>query len=172
MESPEFGPRRAVVRLYQAYFGRLPDLEGFDFWSMRIASGQGSLEEVSQFFASGPEFQATYGDLSDAQFVNLVYSNVLGRNPDEAGRAFWSEQLAAGLDRGRLMTLFSESPEFIGTSRAHVDVVVTYRGLLNRLPDGEGYNFWTGRIADDPNALGTLIRLFFTSPEYADRITP
>ena len=70
------------------------------------------------------------------------------------------------------MTLFSESPEFIGVSRAHVDVVVTYRGLLNRLPDSDGYSFWRDRIASDPDALGTLIRLFFTSPEYAERITP
>ena len=70
------------------------------------------------------------------------------------------------------MTLFSESPEFIRISQAHVDVVVTYRGLLNRLPDDEGYDFWTDRISSDSNALGTLIRLFYTSPEYAARITP
>ncbi len=172
MRSPEFSPRRSVVRLYQAYFRRLPDPAGFDFWSQRLASGQGNLEEVSQFFASGDEFNATYGSLTNAEFVDLVYQNVLGRPGEASGRAYWIGQLDAGLNRGRLMTLFSESPEFIGTSGPSVDVVVTYRGLLDRLPDDEGFAFWRNQIANDPNALSTLVQQFLGSEEYGERVTP
>ena len=172
MRSPEFAPRRSIVRLYKAYFDRNPDLPGFDFWAARLASGQGTLEEVSQFFASSPEFQSTYGSLNDADFVRLVYRNVLGRDPDAGGFAFWTAQLAAGLDRGTMMTNFSESPEYVAATSAHVDVVVTYRGMLDRAPDPGGYTFWTGAISGDPNALATLVRGFYLSQEYSERVVP
>ena len=54
------------------------------------------MNEVSDFFARSPEFIARYGALDNAEFVSLVYQNVLGRNPDAAGFAFWTRQLQAG----------------------------------------------------------------------------
>jgi hypothetical protein len=171
MRSPEFSPRRGVARLYFAYFNRQPDKGGFDFWTRQIAIGARSLESASQFFSQSPEFQQTYGSLSDAEFVVLVYNNVLARRPDTNGFRFWLAELEAGLNRGRLMTLFSESPENIGLSRAAVDVTVTYDGMLQREADVGGFVFWRDRIAGDDNALNTLIRQFYFSPEYAERVT-
>ncbi len=171
MRSPEFSPRRSVARLYFAYFNRQPDKSGFDFWTRQIATGAGTLESASQSFALSPEFARTYGSLTDAEFVVLVYNNVLGRRPDQAGFVFWLDQLNRGLQRGRLMTLFSESPENIELSRAAVDVTVTYDGMLQREADASGFLFWRDQIAGDPNSLTTLIRQFYFSPEYAGRIT-
>lgn len=171
MRSPEFSPRRGVARLYFAYFNRQPDKGGFDFWTRQISSGAASLESASQAFALSPEFQQTYGSLSDAEFVVLVYNNVLARRPDTGGFRFWLAQLEAGLNRGRLMTLFSESPENIALSRVAVDVTVTYDGMLQREPDTTGFIFWRDQIAGDVNALTTLIRQFYFSLEYAERVT-
>ncbi len=171
MRSPEFSPRRGVARLYFAYFNRQPDKGGFDFWTRQISSGAGSLENASQFFARSAEFQQTYGDLSDGEFVVLVYNNVLARRPDTDGYRFWLSQLGAGMARGRLMTLFSESPENIALSRAAVDVTVTYDGMLQREADPGGFIFWRDQIAGDVNALPSLIRQFYFSQEYADRVT-
>ena len=70
------------------------------------------------------------------------------------------------------MTQFSESPEYVVQTRARVDVIVTYAGMLDRRPDQAGYDFWVGRVGNDPNSLATLITGFYTSPEYADRVTP
>jgi len=50
--------------------------------------GQGtSLDEISDAFASSPEFQQTYGSLNNAEFVTLVYRNVLGRDPEPGGES-------------------------------------------------------------------------------------
>ncbi len=97
MRSPEFSPRRGVARLYFAYFNRQPDKGGFDFWTRQISSGAGSLESASQSFALSAEFQRTYGSLSNAEFIVLVYNNVLARRPDTGGFGFWLAELDKGM---------------------------------------------------------------------------
>ena len=64
-------------------------------------------------FAASAEFRDRYGSLDDTAFVRLVYANVLGREPDGGGLAYWSGLLAAGVDRGTVMVGFSESAEFV-----------------------------------------------------------
>ncbi len=101
-----------IGRLYQAYFRRAPDSSGFGFWQGQRAAGA-PIESVSTNFAASAEFVNTYGSLSNANFVSLVYANVLARTPDSGGSSYWQGRLAQGLDRGALMVGFSESPEFI-----------------------------------------------------------
>ncbi|MGI9597221.1 MAG: DUF4214 domain-containing protein, partial [Acidimicrobiales bacterium] len=100
-----------IVRLYQAYFLRNPDQGGFLFWRRQLLNGT-QLAEISDFFAGSAEFVGRYGNLSEGQFVNQIYGNVLGRQADPGGEAYWLGQLAAGATRGQVMLAFSESNEF------------------------------------------------------------
>jgi len=106
--SPEFGERIApLARLYFAYFLRIPDYDGLMYWIDVYANGA-RLLDISEFFASCAEFAATYGGLNNADFVPLIYNNVLGREPDAGGFAFWTGQLDRGLmTRGEVMLNFS-----------------------------------------------------------------
>ncbi|MEZ5229386.1 MAG: DUF4214 domain-containing protein [Acidimicrobiales bacterium] len=97
--------------MYRAYFERDPDLTGFCYRAGQIETL--GVDAVSTEFARSDEFTATYGALTDTQFVDLVYENVLGRLPDGAGTAYWLGQLGAGVERGRVMTAFSESAEYL-----------------------------------------------------------
>ena len=102
-----------ATRLYVAYFLRPPDVGGLRFWIGRLDGGM-SLFAVSQFFSQSQEFRDRYGTLSDPEFVDLVYRNVLGRPPEPNGRAFWAGELSSGRrTRGSVMVGFSESPEFV-----------------------------------------------------------
>ncbi len=147
-----------ATRLYSAYFLRDPDLAGLRFWIDRLEGG-GSLQDVSQFFAESPEFEDRYGELTDAEFIELVYQNVLDRSPDATGRAFWLAQLRSGaIDRGGVMIGFSESPEYVEQTETtppvparsfndgtHVEVAGTWRNLSN----AEGC-YWA-RTAEEPD---------------------
>lgn len=102
-----------VFRLYVAYFSRVPDQGGFDYWLNQVDSGQMTMREISAFFADSPEFRNTYGPISNYQFTNLVYQNVLCRTPDNAGYGFWLNNLDLGaMNRGEVMLFFSDSTEF------------------------------------------------------------
>ncbi len=114
--SPATGTTEAKIdRLYQAFFLRPADTEGLGYWSGQAQNGV-SLEAIASAFAQSSEFQTRYGSLSNQQFVELVYSNVLGRTPDTEGLNYWIGLLNGGLDRGTAMVGFSESVEFIKTT--------------------------------------------------------
>ncbi|MCP5030313.1 MAG: DUF4214 domain-containing protein [Actinomycetia bacterium] len=160
-----------ISRLYQAYFLRSPDPEGFTFWRDQRAAGV-DLTVVSNAFASSAEFVANYGSLDDGQFVDLVYLNVLNRAADGAGRSYWLGVLAGGTSRGQVMIGFSDSAEFIartGTSpvqsTAEAEVYRLYVASFLRLPDQAGYDYWVGqRVAGV--SLEAIASAFATSAEF------
>ena len=122
-ESPEYidetgtsaaspGAAHQIWRLYRAYLGRNADQQGFDFWYAEQFNGR-SLDSISDAFAASPEFVDKYGALTNEDFIDLIYRDVLGRPPEASGRAFWIAQLDNGRTRGSTMVAFSESPEYI-----------------------------------------------------------
>ena len=123
----------SITRLYSAYFLRSPDAEGWQFWVDAFSSGVHNMDSMSSFFAESPEFDALYGSLTDYEFVDLVYANVLGRSPEDGGRRYWGSALASGeLTRGRMMINFSESEEYVALTGTSVPL----SGYFNWYPPG------------------------------------
>ena len=167
--SEEFGGRIApIVRLYFAYFLRIPDYAGLMSWINAYNSG-GSLGAISDSFAGSEEFQQRYGSLSNEAFVNLVYQNVLGRAPEPGGYAHWVGELNSGRrTRGQVMLEFSESAEYEANSSNEVFVTMMYVGMLRRSPEEEGFSYWVNYL-DSGNSGLAFIDGFLNSQEYADR---
>lgn len=108
------GPQaRAAYLLYGGAFDRTPDEGGFLFWTNALQGGL-SVERAAAYFVSSPEFVQLYGTrLTDAEFVELLYQNVLGRSGDPQGEAFWNQYLATGQgDRADVLANFTQLPEF------------------------------------------------------------
>ena len=170
MLSPEFGGFMApLVRLYSAFFLRIPDYNGLVFWYDRLRLGD-TLWDTAEFFANSAEFQAMYGSLTNEEFVTLVYANVLNRAPEAGGFAFWTGELNDGTrDRGECMVGFSESPEYVGNTVNGVYISMAYTGLLLRAPTQLEYDTWL--LALDGGTPGlTLIDDILNSAEYAARL--
>ncbi|MBM1312317.1 DUF4214 domain-containing protein [Sulfitobacter mediterraneus] len=102
LSAAEFG---AIVELYIAYFNRAPDALGLFYWGTRYAEGH-PLSEMANDFFNQDETRATYASVLDdnfqldvtdptkvGDFVNEVYSNVLGRTPDQPGYEYWTDEL-------------------------------------------------------------------------------
>ena len=102
--------REPIIRLYNAFFDRQPDLAGLNYWVAKHAKGT-DLSVIATKFAQSSEFKTKYGSVDDAGFVKLVYQNVLGRTADAAGLSHWVAQMGSGMSRGGVMTQFSESAE-------------------------------------------------------------
>jgi alpha-tubulin suppressor-like RCC1 family protein len=147
LSSAEFsqyvGP---ASRLYLAAFRRVPDATGLDNWINYMRAGN-SLESVGDAFVVSPEFQLTYGTLNDAQFVTLLYENVLGREPDPTGLADWTAQLGAGATRGQILIGFSESQESIHLFGPTLRTFLHYFTFLNTAPTQQDLDYWKDYMA-------------------------
>jgi hypothetical protein len=108
-----------VYRLYQAALNRAPDTGGVSFWINHAEHGV-AIKTIAEKFISSNEFVSNYGaDTTNEQFVDLLYHNVLQRDPDPTGYEFWTEQMDKGLDRADMLIEFADSHENIILTSAH-----------------------------------------------------
>lgn len=158
-----------TVRLYNAYFLRRPDTSGLRYWVGRVRGGL-SLDKISQDFAGSGEFKDRYGRLANADFVKLVYQNVFGRDPDNAGFLYWTQQLDQGKSRGWVMRQLCESPEYVDKKAGEVGVISAYFGLLDRSPSDGDLSGWAAMTRANSGALAVLVSQLRTSAAYAERV--
>jgi hypothetical protein len=101
---------KTLEELYLAFFDRVPDADGLAFWIAQTRSGQGIDQTADAFHAAALLYPALTGydaAMGSADFVNVIYRNVLGRTEgaDAEGLAFWSRALDTGTEtRGSLVT--------------------------------------------------------------------
>lgn len=102
-----------VARLYEAALGRAPDIPGGTFWIAQVEAGQ-NLSSLADDFLDSMEFADRFGtELDHGEYVDALYGNVLGRAPDDAGRAFWVDTLAEpDFSPAQLLQAFARSSEF------------------------------------------------------------
>jgi hypothetical protein len=111
---------KSLTELYIAYFNRVPDADGLAYWTDQLKAGH-SLEQIGKSFY---EAAVQYSDLtgytatmSNADFVKIIYKNVLGRSTvDQEGLDYWTNSLASGAEtRGTLIkTILGSAHTFKG----------------------------------------------------------
>ncbi len=100
-----------TLRLYRAFFERDPDLSGIQYWIGQSRQGV-SYDDMAWAFANSNEFTSRYQNLTDQQFLQVVYQNVLGRSPDQAGFDYWYAEVRGGLARHLAVRWIAGSAEF------------------------------------------------------------
>jgi hypothetical protein len=85
-----------VQALYVGFLGRAADQAGLNFWLDAVRTDVSTLESVALGFTLSEEYQSLYADLSTEELVTAIYQNVLGREPDAEGQAFWVNELNTG----------------------------------------------------------------------------
>ncbi|MBI3713057.1 MAG: DUF4214 domain-containing protein [Burkholderiales bacterium] len=87
-----------LEELYVAFFNRIPDADGLNYWINQLKAGS-TINSISESFYQGAIFygaQTGYSvNMSSEDFVNLLYRNALGRKDgaDTEGLNYWSAQL-------------------------------------------------------------------------------
>lgn len=179
------GERSLVTHYYRSILRRAPDSGGRTYWegeASRLASLGANVNEAwfalaLSFFGSN-EYNSLGRDNSG--FVADLYNTFFNRSPDTAGLTYWTGLLGSGMPREVALVSFMFSNEFrtfaqsiFGSTaaRAEVDTVGDfYRGLLARLPDSSGFNFWVGqfRTAQCQGANAVYSQVEAISSAYAD----
>ncbi|MGE4535166.1 DUF4214 domain-containing protein [Halomonas sp.] len=105
----------SVDSIYQAILGRDPDDEGRDYWLEQLAAQEDpdDLSPLIESFLTSDEFQQANADLADADYLAMLYLQVLGRVADAGGLAYWQGVLEEGGDRAEVAEAFIESDEYL-----------------------------------------------------------
>lgn len=82
-----------VHKLYIAFYGRPAEAKGLYYWSGKIDEAGGNASSVIDAFAGENEAKELYAGSSNSETITQIYEQLLGRNPDADGLAFWVKQV-------------------------------------------------------------------------------
>jgi hypothetical protein len=172
MDSEEFfSEGKFIAQTYLGILTRDAEYSGFRDWLAALLAGL-SHEQIVQTFLESGEFKARFGSsLTNGQFVERMYLNILLRSSDPNGLNYWVGQLNSGqMTRAQLALSFLDSDEFqnLSGSQNRVDVSLLYLDMLRRAPDSAGLSAWLEAMnAGMP--LTSVIDGFLNSGEYKAR---
>ncbi|CAG9255233.1 hypothetical protein PUN4_230136 [Paraburkholderia unamae] len=85
-----------VQAAYVAYYGRPADAGGLDYWTAQLQATGGNLDSIIGAFGNSAESQSLYNGQSVSQIVSSIYQHEFNRTPDDAGLAYWENQISTG----------------------------------------------------------------------------
>lgn len=92
-----------LEELYIAFFNRVPDADGLDYWISQLQSGKTINQIADSFYSAAVLFTSLTqyaANMSNEDFVRIIYKNVLGRSgttaPPDQDVQYWSNELHSG----------------------------------------------------------------------------
>lgn len=176
-----------VTRLYNLGLNRAPEAGGLDYWTDIICSEEMSGAEVAQGFFFSQEMENR--NLSDREFVEILYNVLMDRTSDSAGISYWLSYMNSGIEREAIFKQFVESPEYYnicesyGIERGVVKVagrnrnpgltlfmMRLYTKAMGREYDRDGLDYWCNEILDgNYKILEVAGTQFFNSKEFLNK---
>lgn len=174
-----------VDRLFRVALNRAPDDEGKLNWVNTLSNGLETGGAAARFFCLGQEM--TNRNLSNEDYVEILYNLFFGRQSDAVGKADWVGRLNAGATRESILDGFINSVEWAnicfsygiesgGNAIANVspneNVVDFTRRLystcLGREPDSKGLDYWGREISNRRQSSTNVAYGFFFSQEFIE----
>lgn len=177
-----------VSRLYERCLNRTGDYDGEKYWQGMLMHNLRTGTEVAYGFVFSDEVKNK--NLSDEDFVEMLYEVMMGRASDAAGKADWLYKLANGVGREGVFKGFAHSAEFSNLCNSYgilkgkleggearnqnpnltVFVSRLYTKALNRTYEVAGLNDWCNRIINGAWSINDVSTTgFFNSDEFYNR---
>ena len=158
--SSEMGRDAAAADLFKQTFGRTIDASGQTYWSNLLRTITRP-EMLARLTGSAEYYRQAGGTTSS--FVNSAYLTVLGRKPDEPGKAFWIRRLDQGVPVTSIARNLVSSTEY-----RQIQVDGAYAELLGRKPDDAGRVYWTTKLTS--SRIEVLLAGIASSREFLDQL--
>ncbi len=176
--------RDFVARMYTKALGRDYDGAGLNGWILQLIEQTHDGAGLAKEFILGQEFALR--NLSDEQFVNVLYATFFNREADAEGKQLWLATLASGATREYVLSQFVNLDEFTllcayyGINRGVMFydgsvaapglpqfVARLYGQVLGRASEREGFYNWTSALHAKTVTAEEAAVSFFMSEEYA-----
>lgn len=176
-----------VKRYYHSIMGREPEVEGLKHWSAKLQNGVSTGADIAEFFLYSDEFLAK--NVSDKEFIDIMYYTFFGRDPDPTGYRFWMDYLTKGVTRKWVTNWFISSLEFTeicndyGIEKGEMPnlqpkdqnakltmyIFRCYKKILERNPEIDGLNFWAEAILNGSSDASEVAEAFVFSDEFIEK---
>jgi hypothetical protein len=133
--SDEYINKR-VRQAYREVLGREPEPAGAANWLAAVRSGIATVDDAQRRFYDSQEYFNRSGG-TNAGYVRLLYSTVLGRSATAADVAVWAPRM--GTPQGRAAVV---DGIWFSQEAAKRRAGAYYRVFLQREPDGPGVQSW------------------------------
>lgn len=172
-----------VTRMYQQCLSRNPDSDGLNGWVSQLENGYMDGAAIAQQFVFSKEMLSK--NLSNEEFVKVLYRAMMNREADESGLNGWLNQLNKQyMTRTEITKSFVESKEFTGicnsygitrgtydASIAPIERFVSrfYTLCLERSADQTGLYGWVNNLKNQYMNGAQMANSFFFSKEFLNR---
>ncbi len=120
--------RHLVATAFSSYLGRSPDPGGMDWYVGLLRRSVTATTVRADLLGSAERYSRAGG--TNEGWVDAVYQDVLGRDPEPAGRQYFLDQLAAGVPREPLASAILVAPEATAGAELGVDGATPQRQSL------------------------------------------
>lgn len=100
----------SLIDLYIAFFNRAPDADGLNYWINSIKSGTSLDQIAASFYQAALAYPVQTGysaNMSNEDFVRIIYKNVLGRTgttaPNDSEVKYWADDIRNGSPKSKLI---------------------------------------------------------------------
>ncbi|MBC8164625.1 MAG: SBBP repeat-containing protein [Bryobacteraceae bacterium] len=160
---------RFVAGLYVGLLNRNAEFAGWLFQRNALATNAVSQNQLVTNFLNSVEYMAANPAQTDAQFVNLLYVQVLGRVPTIGEVNLQVGALAAGTTRVALASAFLNTAEFRLRTTGRLTSFLLYAALLGR--NGSSAELLNRQFQlDSGTPLRNIIIDFVGSGEFANQL--
>jgi hypothetical protein len=127
----------AIKRLYDTALDRDATASEISSWSQQLLSGSMTEADIAKTILVGTvlsqagqqvyptEFSTKYGQLSNIDFVRVLFMNSLDRVPSSTEAQLWTSLLSSGLTRAQFFVALAESTDHLGTGNTHSNALVS-----------------------------------------------
>jgi hypothetical protein len=178
-----------LYRFHKASFGTMPRRNAFlvdmqaaaqgvvvgqEGWELKLAANK---QQVAEAWVARAEFRQRFGSLSNAQYVDTLFTNA-GVLATDAQRAALAQGLDTGTEtRATVLRKVADQAEFRRKEQNPAFVLMQYFGYLHRNPDEgadtdlSGFNFWLKKLEDNGGDFhkAEMVRAFIEATEYRNR---
>ena len=160
-KSKQFTNKEFVQATFKALFNRNADENGLKYWTDFLNSGNSKRFMLSKNIESS-EFNSILDNigiknkgkitvtLEDKRgeaknLVNQFYLGFLGRNGDQGGLDYWTNEIVSGHKTvANVLEIMINSDEFKAKNYTNQEFVqATFKSLFNRNSDENGLKYWT-----------------------------
>lgn len=150
-----------VEGYYEEFLGRSAGQSELNFWALDLAGGAKNEQVLSMVLGSDEYFHLAGS--SNADWIEHLYKDLLGRTPEGAGSTVWQAALASGATRQQVASLVDTSAE-----REAIIVGSYYVTYLGRSASSSEVGYWIGLIQMGATQEQVLTNIL-ASAEYLDK---